>query len=79
MAPQPLWALAALFQFPNLYTGGKTPWTSDQLVARPLPTHDNTNTGKHIYTPLNIHAPKAGFEPAVTASERSRTVHALDR
>jgi hypothetical protein len=25
MAPQPLWALAALFQFPNLYTGGRTP------------------------------------------------------
>jgi hypothetical protein len=25
MALQPLWALAALFQFPNLYTGGRTP------------------------------------------------------
>jgi hypothetical protein len=36
MALQPLWALAA-FQFPDLFTIGRTPWTSDQLVARPLP------------------------------------------
>jgi hypothetical protein len=43
MALQPLWALAA-FQFPNLYTVGRTPWTSDQPVARPLPTQDNPNT-----------------------------------
>jgi hypothetical protein len=26
------------------YTDGRTPWTSDQPVARPLPTQDNTNT-----------------------------------
>jgi hypothetical protein len=65
-----------LFQFPNLYTGGRTPWTGDQLVARPLPKHTKT---KILYTPLNIHAPKAGFEPEITASERSKTVHALDR
>jgi hypothetical protein len=35
-----------LFQFPNLHTGGKTPWTGDQLVARPLPKHSKT----HIHT-----------------------------
>jgi hypothetical protein len=28
-----------LFQFLNLYTVGRTPWTGDQPVARPLPTH----------------------------------------
>jgi hypothetical protein len=28
-----------LFQFFNLYTVGRTPWTGDQPVARPLRTH----------------------------------------
>jgi hypothetical protein len=33
-----------------------TPWTSDQLVARPLPKHRTTQTqNKHIHT-QNIHA-----------------------
>jgi hypothetical protein len=31
--PQPL------FQFLNLYTVSRTPWTGDQAVARPLPKH----------------------------------------
>jgi hypothetical protein len=34
-----------LFQFPNnFHTVGRTPWTSDQPVARPLPTHRTTQT-----------------------------------
>jgi hypothetical protein len=33
MALQLLWALAA-FQFPDLFTVGMTPRTSDQLVAK---------------------------------------------
>jgi hypothetical protein len=37
MALQPLWALAS-FQFPDLFIPiGRTPWTSDQLIARPVP------------------------------------------
>jgi hypothetical protein len=33
------------FSFVILYTVGKTPWTGDQSVARPLPTYrGNTNT-----------------------------------
>jgi hypothetical protein len=36
-ALQPLWTLAP-FQFLNLYIVGRTPWTGDQLIARPLPT-----------------------------------------
>jgi hypothetical protein len=52
---QPLWALAA-FQFPGLFTIDRTHWTSDQLVARPLPTHRTVRKqNKHIYT-SNIHA-----------------------
>jgi hypothetical protein len=27
-----------------LYTDGRAPWTSDQPVARPLPTHRTTQT-----------------------------------
>jgi hypothetical protein len=33
-----------LFQFTNLYTVGRNPWTGDQPVARPLPTHKTTQT-----------------------------------
>jgi hypothetical protein len=33
-----------LFPFPNLYTVGRTPWTSDQPVARPLATNRKTQT-----------------------------------
>jgi hypothetical protein len=46
---QPLWALVS-FQFPDIFTIGRTPWTSD------LPKHRTAQTqNKHIYTP-NIHA-----------------------
>jgi hypothetical protein len=43
-----------LFQFLNpIHIVGKTPWTGDQSVARPLPKHRITQTEKmHI----NIHA-----------------------
>jgi hypothetical protein len=44
VAVQPLQGLGLLFRFRNLlYTYGRTPWMSDQLIARPLPTQDNTN------------------------------------
>jgi hypothetical protein len=34
-----------LLQFRNLsYTDGRTPWTSDQLLARPLPRHRTAQT-----------------------------------
>jgi hypothetical protein len=34
--------LGRFFQFLNLYTVGRTPWTGVQPVARPLPTHEPT-------------------------------------
>jgi hypothetical protein len=39
-------------QFFNHNTVGRTPWTGDQHIARPLPTQDNTNKNKsrHIHT-----------------------------
>jgi hypothetical protein len=40
----------------NYFTDGRTPWTSDQLAARPLPKQRKTQTQKkHIHIP-NIHA-----------------------
>jgi hypothetical protein len=56
LALQPPWALASNFQFYDHFTDGKTPWASDQLVAKPLPKHRTTQTqNKHIHIP-NIHA-----------------------
>jgi hypothetical protein len=44
MALQPPSALSSAFQFHDHFTYGRTPWTSDQLVARPLPKHRTTQT-----------------------------------
>jgi hypothetical protein len=33
-----------LFQFPKLYTVGRTPWMVDQPIASPLPTQRTTQT-----------------------------------
>jgi hypothetical protein len=53
-ALQPLWTMATFFQFLNTYTIGRTPWTGDQPVARPLPTHRSTQTQNKPHT--GIHA-----------------------
>jgi hypothetical protein len=57
-------------QFLNLKTVGRTPWTGDQPVARPLPTQDNTN---RINTHTDIHALSGiqNGEPSVRAGENS--------
>jgi hypothetical protein len=58
----------------NFFRDGRTPWTVDQLVARPLSKHRSTQTqNKRIHTPL------VGFEVTIPASERTKTIHALDR
>jgi hypothetical protein len=65
-----------LFQFLNPYTVGRTHWTGDQLVARPLPTHRTTQTqNKRTQTSM----PRVEFEPTIPAFEGTKTVHALDR
>jgi hypothetical protein len=44
----PLLGLDRFFSFLILYAVGMTPWTGDQPVARPLPTHSTTQTqNKH--------------------------------
>jgi hypothetical protein len=79
LALQPPWALASAFQFHDHFTDRRTPWMSDQLVARPLPKHRTTQTqNKHIHT-HQTSIPCVGFEPTIPASERAKTVHALER
>jgi hypothetical protein len=52
----PLGPWALIFQFHDHFTEGRAPWTSDQLVSRPLPKYRTTQTqNKHIQIP-NIHA-----------------------
>jgi hypothetical protein len=66
----------SLFQFPNIYTIGRTLWTGDQPFARPLPTHRTTQT-QNKRTETSI--PQAGFEPTTPVFEQAKTVHALER
>jgi hypothetical protein len=66
-----------IFQFHDHFTDGRTPWTSDQLVARPLPKHRTTWTqNKHI---PNIHT-LCGIrthDPGFRASEDSTCLRPL--
>jgi hypothetical protein len=65
-----------LFQFLNVCTIGRTPWTGDQSVARPLPTHGTAQAeNKRIQTSM----PRVGFEPTMPVFERAKTVDTLGR
>jgi hypothetical protein len=37
------------FSVSSTFTDGRTPWTGDQLVARPLPTNRTTQTQKKAH------------------------------
>jgi hypothetical protein len=65
-----------LFRCLYLYTVDRTPWTSDQPVARPLPTKRTIKT-KNKRTQTSI--PWVGFEPTFPVFERAKTVRTLDR
>jgi hypothetical protein len=58
-----------LFQFLNLYTVGRTPWTGDQPVARPLPTHRSTQTQNKRHTDILASSGIRTHDPSVRASE----------
>jgi hypothetical protein len=77
MVLQPFLAPLPLLQFRNIfYTDGRTPWTGDQPVARPLPTHSRTQAqDKRTETSM----PWMGFETTIPAFERGKTVNALER
>jgi hypothetical protein len=70
-----LFDLGSFFSFLILYTVGRTPWTGDQPVTKPLPTRKTTQT-QHTHTQTSM--PQVGFEPTITALERAMTVHALE-
>jgi hypothetical protein len=64
------------FSFLILYTVGRTSWTEDQAVARPLPTRRTTQTqNKQAQTSM----PQVGLEPTIPVLEKAKTVHALGR
>jgi hypothetical protein len=68
--------LGRIFSFLIIYLVGRTPWTGDQSVAKPLPTHRTTQTqNKRTQTSLS----RLGFEPTIPVFERAKTVHVLDR
>jgi hypothetical protein len=75
----PLGPGLCFFQFHEHFTDGRTPWTSDQFVARPLPKHRTTQTqNKHIHT-QNIHALCGirNHDPSFRASEDSACLRPL--
>jgi hypothetical protein len=55
-----LYSLLPIFSFLIIYTVGRTPWTGDQPVSRPLPKHRTTQTqNKRTQTSM----PWVGFGP----------------
>jgi hypothetical protein len=58
--------LGRIFSFLILYTDGKTPWTSDQPVARPLPIHRTAQTQTN---PTQTSMPWVGFESTIPVFE----------
>jgi hypothetical protein len=67
--------LGRFFSFLILCTVGRTPWTGNQPVARPLPTHRITQK-RNKRTQVSM--PWMGYEPTIPEFERGNTVHALD-
>jgi hypothetical protein len=62
MALQPFFGPWPLFNFLILYTVGRTPWTGDQPISRPVPVH-RINADIHALSGIRIH------DPSVRASE----------
>jgi hypothetical protein len=71
----PLLDLGGFVSFLIFYTVGRTPWTGDQPVGRPLRAHRTAQTeNKRIQTSML----QVGFEPTIPMFERAKKVHALD-
>jgi hypothetical protein len=68
--------LGSFFNFLILYIVGRTPWTGDQHVARPLPTHRTTQTRNNG---TQTCMPRVEFEPMIAALDQRKTVHTLRR
>jgi hypothetical protein len=61
MALQPFVGPWPLFQFLDFYTVGRTPWTGDEPVARPLPAHRIAQTQNKQNASSGIRTHDASF------------------
>jgi hypothetical protein len=63
---------SASLQFTRSWTVRRTPWTGDQLVARPLPSHKHRKSHTYTQTP-NVHVLSGIWthDPGFRASEDS--------
>jgi hypothetical protein len=63
-----------LLLFRNLfYVDYRDPWTSDQAVVSPLPTHRTTQAQNKL---IQTFLPGVGLEPTIPVFDRAKTVHA---
>jgi hypothetical protein len=63
MALHPFFGPGRFFTFVILHTVGRTPWTGDQTVARPLPTHRTAkiqNIQNNASSGIRTHDPSVG-------------------
>jgi hypothetical protein len=74
MALQPFVGFGRFFSFLIFYIVGRTPWTGDQSVARPLPRTTQTQNKRTLTSMLQV-----GFEPTIPVFALGKAVHALDR
>jgi hypothetical protein len=63
-----------IFSILILYAEGRTPWTSDQYVASPLPTHRTTQR-QNKFTQISMNW--LGFETTIPAFEEAKTSIAI--
>jgi hypothetical protein len=76
MALQLFFGPLAIFQFLDVYKVGRTPWTVNWPVGRPLPAHRATQTqNKRTQTSMLY----VGFEHTTPMFELAKTVYALER
>jgi hypothetical protein len=66
----PLLDLGLFFSFLVLYTVGRTPWTRDQPVIRPLPAHRRAQI-QNKFTQTSL--PQVGFEPTIPVLKWAKT------
>jgi hypothetical protein len=71
----PLLGFGRFFSILILYRVGRTPWTGEQPVARPLPAHRTTQT-QNKCTQYRHPCLEWDSNPR---SQRAKTIHALDR
>jgi hypothetical protein len=71
----PLLDLGRFFSFLIFYAVGRTTWTGDEPVTRPLSAHWTAHThNKRTQTSM----PQVGFELTIPVSERAKTVYDLN-